>query len=203
MTYWRLYRSHEAKVWGKWLNLPKTSLSNVQWPQVGLVYSGKKLLQIPINNEKMHNILRIYGVLRRTFTGHRHLRVYLGRAETHGATGRRCRCLIFFVCVLFLFPGPNVKTTAAFLLCAFVGTKNMSLMLHHRFAAQMHSRQTGRAAQMKDTSVDRMHRHLQNSCALTLNLRHNWTRLRSTDKFFGVEQNISNCTLPSAEKRCI
>lgn len=42
-----------------------------------------------MNNEKMHNILRIYVA---TFTGHKHLQLYLGRVETQGAARRRWRC---------------------------------------------------------------------------------------------------------------
>lgn len=59
----------------------------------------------------MHNILRIYGVSHRTFNGHKHLQVYLGRVEAHRAAGRRwIRCVVVF---FFHFSGLDVNTAAA------------------------------------------------------------------------------------------
>lgn len=45
----------------------------------------KKLLQILINNEKIHDILGIYGLLYKTFKTYKDMWDYLGTAETDRA----------------------------------------------------------------------------------------------------------------------
>lgn len=109
----------------------------MQSPQAGLVYSRKKLLQIPMNNEKMHNVLRIYMA---TFTGHKHLQLYLGRVETQGAAGRRRRR-----CQVWIWSEQRRSSSSS--LCR---GEEGPLVLHHGVPAQTHSKQSGWAAQTRN-----------------------------------------------------
>lgn len=76
-------------LWGKSLSEVPLLAQNIS-KQCALTLSRtcllrKKLLRILINNEKIHNILGIYGVLCKTFKGYMYMWGYLGPAETDKA----------------------------------------------------------------------------------------------------------------------
>lgn len=130
----------------------------MQWPQVGLVYSGKKLLEIPINNEKMHNILRIYGVSHRTFNGHKHLRVLFGSCRN--TRGCRTQVEMFF----FSFSGLDADAAATdgrrhFPSLSLCGNGETPLVLHECTQDKLDG--------LHKWGIVRSHRHLQNTCTFT------------------------------------
>lgn len=161
----------------------------MQWPQVGLVYSGKKLLEIPINNEKMHNILRIYGVSHRTFNGHKHLRVLFGSCRN--TRGCRTQVEMFF---LFSFSGLDADAAATdshrhFPSSSLCGNGEAPLVLHECTQDRLDG--------LHKWGIVRSHRHLQNTCTFPPGVvPPELLRLLPPRQLtnFGAEQNISNCT---------
>lgn len=136
----------------------------------------------------MHNILRIYGVSHRTFNGHKHLRVLFGSCRNT----RGCRTQVENVFFFFFRSGCgrccNGQPSPLPIFKPLWERRNAPC------AARMHSRQTGRAAQMRDSAVAQTpakHLHVHPGAVPPELLRLLPPR-QLTD--FGAEQNISNCT---------